>query len=296
MQVFFWMLLFLYSNAFLMSAKTEVYFSHSHNVTEKLTDKIALAKQKILIAIYMFTEKKIAQAIIDAKKKNPGLQIKMIVDKTNLEENSFSKIGLLIENGVDVFVFNYSNFDKDRKQTKKSARLKKNKVVKSVFLGVPVPQSQPEKTEAVVEENEPVKKSSWDEGLMHSKYVIIDDDVWTGSFNFTVKANAKNQENALYLKKPRVTKEFLDNFNNLEKFSEKVTLEMLKKKPEESLKNDSVPGSVDLQTPSKTITNDPADESLKAKDYPISLLDIFKQCYYAANKSLRHIFSKISFV
>ncbi len=71
--------------------------------------------------------------------------------------------------------------------------------------------------------NQDTKKSSFNSKgffyspLMHHKYAIIDDLVWTGSFNWTLAADNKNQENALLISEEKSTTEsFLDNFKLLE--------------------------------------------------------------------------------
>ena len=53
----------------------------------------------------------------------------------------------------------------------------------------------------------------WQKGLMHNKYAIIDDDFWTGSFNFTNGAQEVNQENAVIIKgSKKVIKKAEENF------------------------------------------------------------------------------------
>jgi len=50
---------------------------------------------------------------------------------------------------------------------------------------------------------------------MHHKYAIIDNTVWTGSFNFT-KGGSNNQENAVIIKNStHVTEKATTNFNLL---------------------------------------------------------------------------------
>lgn len=48
---------------------------------------------------------------------------------------------------------------------------------------------------------------------MHSKYVVFDEKiVWPGSYNFTVKANTKNQENVVIIYDKKVAREFEKNY------------------------------------------------------------------------------------
>jgi phospholipase D len=51
--------------------------------------------------------------------------------------------------------------------------------------------------------------------LMHNKFAIIDDKVWTGSFNWTISANRKNQENVVYNDEKDVYEKFLEQFEKL---------------------------------------------------------------------------------
>ena len=50
---------------------------------------------------------------------------------------------------------------------------------------------------------------------MHNKFAIIDDKVWTGSFNWTISANRKNQENVVYNDEKDVYEKFLEQFEKL---------------------------------------------------------------------------------
>ncbi|MFM8268606.1 MAG: phospholipase D-like domain-containing protein [Pseudomonadota bacterium] len=50
-------------------------------------------------------------------------------------------------------------------------------------------------------------------GIMHHKFVVLDQKaVETGSFNFTINASFKNQENQVYLSDPVFVKRFLRQF------------------------------------------------------------------------------------
>jgi len=51
---------------------------------------------------------------------------------------------------------------------------------------------------------------------LHSKVIIIDKKiVITGSYNFTKKANNKNDENSIVIYDKAIAKEYIDNFNNI---------------------------------------------------------------------------------
>lgn len=51
---------------------------------------------------------------------------------------------------------------------------------------------------------------------MHNKFAIIDEAVIiTGSFNWTLSASTKNQENILILENKQVVNSYLSEFNKL---------------------------------------------------------------------------------
>ena len=53
--------------------------------------------------------------------------------------------------------------------------------------------------------------------LMHNKFAIIDNIIWTGSFNWTVSANRCNEENVIYTDSKKVYKKYLDRFEVIKK-------------------------------------------------------------------------------
>jgi len=71
--------------------------------------------------------------------------------------------------------------------------------------------------------------SSYYNPLMHNKFAIIDNIVWTGSFNWTISANNKNQENVLYTDEKEVCEKYLSHF-------EKLKLRCEAKQPENQTK------------------------------------------------------------
>lgn len=56
---------------------------------------------------------------------------------------------------------------------------------------------------------------SFRQPLMHNKFAIIDNKVWTGSFNWTKSANEKNQENVILTDNPDVRVRFEHHFKLL---------------------------------------------------------------------------------
>lgn len=65
--------------------------------------------------------------------------------------------------------------------------------------------------------------------LMHNKFCIFEDNVehhsivWTGSFNFTVRAYERNQENVVVLDNERIVEKFKAQFELLKKRSLSIT-------------------------------------------------------------------------
>ena len=134
-----WLLTFIFYN--ILMSKSKVYFSPDDKPTIQLINNIKKAKTRIYAAIYLITDKKIAQALINAKQIQ-GVDVQIITDQFSLE-TPYEKINLLKQNNIDVFVF---------------------------------------------------KGKQQNAAIMHDKFAIFDKQVWTGSFNWTISANKRNQE------------------------------------------------------------------------------------------------------
>lgn len=167
---------------FSILAHSEVYFSPDEHVTDKLIQLINNTKRKLHAAVYMLTDKQVAQALIDAK--NRGVDIKIIVDQATMDFE-YGKGKLLKSSGIEVYVY-----------PPKFKHKKSNKFVP----------------------------------IMHNKFVIFDDKIWTGSFNWTKSANQKNQENVIITTNKKVYAKFEKHFEilksravllNTRKFSQK---------------------------------------------------------------------------
>jgi phosphatidylserine/phosphatidylglycerophosphate/cardiolipin synthase-like enzyme len=148
--------------------ETKVFFSPDDKVTTHLVSSIKNARTKIYGAIYLITDKKIADALIEAKNNN-HVDIQIITDQTSLDQNS-NKVQYLKQNGVDTFVFKTGQ-----------------------------------------------NKNKYFAPLMHNKFAIIDNKVWTGSFNWTVSANIKNKENVTVLDDEATYKKYCDQFEKLKR-------------------------------------------------------------------------------
>ena len=159
------------SHSFL-SATSCAYFSPKDNVGNHLIRHINESKKRIYAAIYNFTDKDVAQALIDAK-KNKGIDIQVVTDQSCLQ-SEYGKIELLKENGIEVFVFKPKSL-----QTKSFGK-------------------------------------NFNE-IMHNKFALFDNKVWTGSYNWTISAKRKNRENVLCSDEKDVCKQYEKEFESLKR-------------------------------------------------------------------------------
>jgi phosphatidylserine/phosphatidylglycerophosphate/cardiolipin synthase-like enzyme len=84
----------------------QAFFSPDDNVQEILVQLIAQEKKSIKIAIFSFTDGKIAHALLDAAGR--GVHVEIIVDASGLRDK-FSKIDILKESGIKVTVYDPKN-------------------------------------------------------------------------------------------------------------------------------------------------------------------------------------------
>ncbi|MFA6527554.1 MAG: phospholipase D-like domain-containing protein [Candidatus Babeliales bacterium] len=85
-----------------VTGKDVVYFSPDDHPSEKLIDLINHAHHKIYAAVYMITDRNIAEALTNAKKR--GVDVKVIMDRASFE-GSWGKGKYLKENNIELFVF-----------------------------------------------------------------------------------------------------------------------------------------------------------------------------------------------
>lgn len=151
-----------------IGAGTVCLFSPDDKITDHLIDTIKGAQKSIRAAVYMFTDKDIAQALIDAQTRK--VKVSVIVDPISCMQ--YGKAQLLYNNKIPVFVYN-PKVQKDDKW----------------FSSGPI---------------------------MHNKFMIIDDELlWTGSFNWTLKANKSNSENVIITKDIKLCKAFSNHHTQL---------------------------------------------------------------------------------
>ncbi len=92
-------LFFLVSFASSAHAETNLYFSPNGGAQEASIAAIKKAQHSIDIAMYLFTSREIAQALVDAKKRE--VKIKIILDAAQIKDH-FSKSRYLINKGFTV--------------------------------------------------------------------------------------------------------------------------------------------------------------------------------------------------
>lgn len=80
----------------------EVYFSPDDDLQQKLVAYINNEKKGIWLAIFAFTDKHIAEALIRAKER--GVDVQLVADPGFLHDR-YTKIDWLFERGVPVFVY-----------------------------------------------------------------------------------------------------------------------------------------------------------------------------------------------
>ena len=83
--------------------QTEVLFSPTDKPTKRLLELIQSAKRSIHAAVYMITDKIIADALIEAKIKR-GIDVQIVTDKITYE-SSYGKGKQLQEKGIPLFIY-----------------------------------------------------------------------------------------------------------------------------------------------------------------------------------------------
>jgi phosphatidylserine/phosphatidylglycerophosphate/cardiolipin synthase-like enzyme len=73
-----------FAATFLSNSSYEVFFTPQDNCTQEIINAIATAKKQILIQAFSFTDKAIAKSLVEAK--NRGVEVKILLDKSQLED------------------------------------------------------------------------------------------------------------------------------------------------------------------------------------------------------------------
>lgn len=167
----------------------KAYFSPDDGIQEIQRALIEAEQKSLDIAIFSFTDTETAQALIAAHKR--GVRVRIVADRGS-SVGDYSKILLLRRAGIPVHVC------------------------------------------PVITEKQPVlhlDDPRFDEkamggALMHNKFIVFGQTagnrplLWTGSFNFTRSANARNQENVIILSDQGVINAFSRQFEKLLERSE----------------------------------------------------------------------------
>lgn len=90
---------FLFSVTSIVFADTKVYFSPNGGCQEAVITEITKAQKTIDIAMYSFTSREIAQALVEAQARH--VMIRIVLDKAQRKER-YSKSRYLISKGIDV--------------------------------------------------------------------------------------------------------------------------------------------------------------------------------------------------
>jgi len=88
-------------------AFSQAYFAPGDNLTTIFIDLVDSEEKSIHGAIYMFTDKKIAQALVNAHQR--GVDVQIVIDQVSM--NSYGKVKFLKENEVSVLVHRTEEFN-----------------------------------------------------------------------------------------------------------------------------------------------------------------------------------------
>jgi len=103
----YFLFLFICVRSLLIYPFSQAFFAPQDNLTALFIERISAETKSIYGAMYMFTDKKVAQALIDAKKR--GVDVQMIVDQISM--SSCGKGKILQENGISVYVHRTLEFN-----------------------------------------------------------------------------------------------------------------------------------------------------------------------------------------
>lgn len=101
------LILGMFLQASYVESYCKAFFAPGDNLTALLIERIVAEKSSIYGAVYMLTDKKISQALIDAKKR--GVDVQMIIDQVSM--CTCGKGKFLQEAGVPVFVHRTQEFN-----------------------------------------------------------------------------------------------------------------------------------------------------------------------------------------
>jgi len=176
----FFLVVLLLSGPFAVPAGAvpmEVYFSPGGGAEAALVKLIDEARTSIDAAVYTFTNRALARAVVRAHKR--GVKIRLILDGN--DESDYSKGYYLRQRGIDV---RYARGRVKKYKSKKKSRKSRYQVRKY--------------------------------GLMHHKFAVVDGrSVATGSFNWTASAENFNYENLLIIQSPSLARKYSKAFERI---------------------------------------------------------------------------------
>ncbi len=92
----------VFADKFEATANYELCFTPTQNCTNLIVNAINQAKSQILVQAYSFTSVPIARAIINAHRK--GVEVKVILDKSQYRPHGFSAAKLLTDYQIPTFI------------------------------------------------------------------------------------------------------------------------------------------------------------------------------------------------
>ena len=95
-------LLILYISSYSLFSETIVLFSPDDKPAQKLISYIKKTERSLSCAIYSFTHKKIARALIDAHKR--GVTVEVVADGSGFD-SQYTKLGLLEEHNIPLYIY-----------------------------------------------------------------------------------------------------------------------------------------------------------------------------------------------
>ncbi|HSW76779.1 MAG TPA: phospholipase D-like domain-containing protein [Candidatus Saccharimonadales bacterium] len=104
-----WMIVSLFLCACYIQAPNQVFFTPRDDIKSQLIKLIKEERKSIDAAMYMFTDKTMAQALVDAYVR--GVKIRLVLDQISMGEQ-YGKGTFLQKNGVTVFVHTSSGSTK----------------------------------------------------------------------------------------------------------------------------------------------------------------------------------------
>jgi phosphatidylserine/phosphatidylglycerophosphate/cardiolipin synthase-like enzyme len=107
-----------------------VYFSPNDDIRSVLLYLIEQETQYIHIAMFNFTEKKLAQALVDAQLR--GVKVEVVVDQSNMY-SPYGKLSILHQGQVKVFVYNTNRKSRSSLMHNKFALFGNNIIGKSLI-------------------------------------------------------------------------------------------------------------------------------------------------------------------